>query len=617
MSVLDRFGLRQKLFVLIGLLLVSVVVLVLTQWAVNRASDAISAANVQRYQSYQLADELRQSSDDLTRLARTFVVTGDTRWEQQYNEVVNIRAGTQARPAGYEGIYWDFRAGDLPVSGVSGPTIALLDMMRQAGFTQQELAKLADANARSAGLAQTEALAMNLAKGLVSDGRGGWTQGEPDWEKARDLVHSLDYHKTKAQIMVPISEFFEMLDARTSAAVEQAQAQAMRWRWVQAGTGVLMLAVFFTALYGIFSHIIASMRTAVAVSDAVAQGDLTHEIRAQGRDEVAQLLSALARMQAGLVQVVATVRQGSDAVALASSEIAQGNHDLSARTESQASALEQTSASMEELSSTVLQNADNARQAHELVQQASSVAARSGEAVVKVVETMHDIRDSSRQIADIIGLIDSIAFQTNILALNAAVEAARAGEQGRGFAVVAGEVRSLAGRAAEAAKDIRHLINDSVEKAQNGDQIAEQAGVTMNEVVDSVHQVAALMGQISAASSEQSAGVSEVGDAVMQMDRVTQQNAALVEQMAAAATGLRSQAQELVQAVSVFKIHPAAAVRQVLSPDRAASVPTLKALPTAPAKPAAGPVNAQPRAAAVAPSQAGVELARDDDWQTF
>ena len=616
MSFLDRLGLRQKLLVLIALLLLSVVVLVFTQWAVNHANDAISNANVQRYKSYQLADELRHSSDDLTRLARTFVVTGDPRWEQQYNEVVAIRAGTQPRPAGYEGIYWDLRAGEVAVPGAPGPAVALLEMMKRAGFTQQELAKLSDANQRSAQLAQTELVAMNLVKGLVADGKGGFVTGEPNVQKARDLVHNLDYHRVKAQIMVPINEFFHLLDARTSGAVQQAEAQATRWRWIQMGSGALVLLVFFLVLYRIFSHIIASMQQAVAVSDAVSQGDLTRDIRSQGSDEVAQLLSALSRMQAGLVQVVATVRHGSDAVALASSEIAQGNNDLSARTESQASALEQTSASMEELSSTVQQNADNAREANHLVQQASAVAVRGGAAVAKVVDTMHDIRDSSKKIADIIGVIDSIAFQTNILALNAAVEAARAGEQGRGFAVVAGEVRSLAGRAGEAAKEIRQLINDSVVKAQNGDALAEQAGATMDEVVASVRQVTELMGQISAASSEQSSGVNQMGEAVMQMDQVTQQNAALVEQMAAATSSLRGQAQELVQAVSVFKIPPSAAnsqARPAVSQAQASASAALR-------KPMVGAAKKKALPAATAPAKPrppspGADAA--DDWESF
>jgi methyl-accepting chemotaxis protein-1 (serine sensor receptor) len=297
-----------------------------------------------------------------------------------------------------------------------------------------------------------------------------------------------------------------------------------------------------------------SLRHAIGVSDAVAHGDLTRRIDVDGRDEVAQLLTALSAMQDNLAKVVSSVRQGSEGVATASAEIAQGNHDLSARTESQASALEETAASMEQLSATVKQNADSARQANQLAMSASSVAIQGGEVVAQVVDTMKGINEASRKISDIIQVIDGIAFQTNILALNAAVEAARAGEQGRGFAVVASEVRSLAGRSAEAAKEIKSLINASVERVEQGTALVDQAGTTMTEVVSSIKRATDLMGEISAASAEQSAGVSQVGEAVTQMDQVTQQNAALVEEMAAAASSLKSQALELVQTVSVFKL---------------------------------------------------------------
>ncbi|MFN4352121.1 MAG: methyl-accepting chemotaxis protein [Hylemonella sp.] len=297
-----------------------------------------------------------------------------------------------------------------------------------------------------------------------------------------------------------------------------------------------------------------SIAQAMEATRAVANGDLSRDIPVSGKDEVAQLLLALSTMQDSLRKVVSNVRQGSESVASASTQIAQGNQDLSGRTESQASALEETAASMEELGSTVRQNADNARQANQLAQSASTVAVKGGEVVAQVVDTMKGINDSSKKIADIINVIDGIAFQTNILALNAAVEAARAGEQGRGFAVVAGEVRNLASRSAEAAKEIKQLITDSVARVEQGTALVDQAGNTMNEVVTSIRRVTDIMGEISAASSEQNAGVSQIGEAVVQMDQVTQQNAALVEEMAAAAGSLKSQAQDLVQAVSVFRL---------------------------------------------------------------
>ncbi|MDR7307262.1 methyl-accepting chemotaxis protein [Rhodoferax saidenbachensis] len=333
-----------------------------------------------------------------------------------------------------------------------------------------------------------------------------------------------------------------------------AQVVARNARITVTGTIALAVVVSIVLAFTITRSITRPLAQGVTLAEAVAAGDLTVQVNTSGGDELAQLLRAMDSMKNGLRSVVSRVRQGSEGVATASSEIAQGNHDLSARTEQQASALEETAASMEELSSTVKANADNARQANQLASSASTIAMQGGAVVGQVVETMKGINESSRKISDIISVIDGIAFQTNILALNAAVEAARAGEQGRGFAVVASEVRSLAGRSAEAAKEIKTLINTSVERVEQGSALVDKAGATMTEVVASIRRVTDIMGEISAASSEQSAGVSQVGDAVTQMDQATQQNAALVEQMAAAASSLKSQAHDLVHVVSTFKL---------------------------------------------------------------
>jgi methyl-accepting chemotaxis protein len=298
---------------------------------------------------------------------------------------------------------------------------------------------------------------------------------------------------------------------------------------------------------------------ALSLAETVAAGDLTSTIDSTARDEIGQLLRALASMNASLLATVSEVRVGTDTISTAAREIAAGNLDLSVRTEQQASSLEETAASLEELTSTVKQNADNAREANMLAVSASSVAVRGGAVVADVVATMASINTSSRAIADIIGVIDSIAFQTNILALNAAVEAARAGEQGRGFAVVASEVRTLAQRAAGAAKEIKALIDHSVREVETGGRLVGQAGQTMDDVVASITRVTGIMGEIAHASAEQTLGIEQINAAITQMDEVTQQNAALVEEAAGAAAALEAQAATLARVAGVFTISPSAA----------------------------------------------------------
>lgn len=313
-----------------------------------------------------------------------------------------------------------------------------------------------------------------------------------------------------------------------------------------AGIGIWIRRAIFAAVGG-------EPDVAAAVARSVALGDLSSDVPAAHGDG-ASIMAAMRHMSAALSGIVGQVRASSDRIAIGVREISQGNSDLSARTEQQAAALEETAASMEQIGSTVKQTADNARRASVLATEASAVAVKGGEVVGQVVSTMKGINDSSRKIADIISVIDGIAFQTNILALNAAVEAARAGEQGRGFAVVASEVRSLAGRSADAAKEIKGLINASVQRVEEGSAMADRAGATMTEVVSSIQRVTHVIAEISTASEEQSAGVAQIGEAVAQMDRATQQNAALVEQSAAAADSLNLQAQQLVEAVAVFKL---------------------------------------------------------------
>ncbi len=360
----------------------------------------------------------------------------------------------------------------------------------------------------------------------------------------------------KASINALSEQQIQIMDATAKDAVSPSNQARLLLIALGAMASLVAAGIGWVITRSLLKQLGGEPGEAAEIAQEVSQGDFTRTVPL-GAGDTTSLMARLSAMQGNLAQVVTTVRQGSEGVATASAEIAEGNNDLSARTEQQASALEETAASMEELGATVRQNADSAKQANQLAQRASTIAVQGGNVVGQVVETMKGINDSSRKISDIISVIDGIAFQTNILALNAAVEAARAGEQGRGFAVVASEVRSLAGRSADAAKEIKMLINASVERVEHGTTLVDQAGVTMAEVVSSIKRVTDLMGEISAASNEQALGVSQVGEAVTQMDQTTQQNAALVEEMAAAASSLKSQANELVQAVAFFKVNGA------------------------------------------------------------
>jgi methyl-accepting chemotaxis protein len=434
-----------------------------------------------------------------------------------------------------------------------------------------------------------------------------------------------------------------------------AQSRAATQAAARMGTWTLAIGAALATLLGLLlatlttRSIVRPIREAVGCADEVARGNLLVDIpRPKSADETAQLLQALGAMRDKLSNIVSVVRQNAECVATASAEISKGNHDLSIRTEEQASALQETSASMEQLSSTVRHNAENASAGNQLALNASAVAARGGDVVGQVVQTMKGINDSSKRIVDIIGVIDGIAFQTNILALNAAVEAARAGEQGRGFAVVAGEVRALAQRSASAAKEIKTLIATSVQRVDQGSQLVDQAGQTMSEVVTAIHRVTDIMGEISSASGEQSQGVGQVTEAVAQMDRATQQNAALVEESAAAAESLKMQAAQLVEAVAVFRTAgaplngspapqapaqqpprlPAPPPAPVSAPSSASTTPLLAraAMPSEPA-PRPRPAAAAPRQRAAArppaspapqaPTPAAASAAAHGDWETF
>ncbi|MBC3877332.1 MCP four helix bundle domain-containing protein [Undibacterium sp. FT79W] len=358
--------------------------------------------------------------------------------------------------------------------------------------------------------------------------------------------------------------------------------------WMSLAIGAIALAAIGLMGIRLARNISSSLNSAIDIAERVAAGDLTQVIEVKGTDEVAKLMISLKNMSSSLEHICTEIRHSTDSIATASGEIASGNMDLSSRTEQQAGALEETASSMEELTSTVKQNSDNARQANVLASTATTLAVEGGNVVGQVVHTMGEINESARKIVDIISVIDGIAFQTNILALNAAVEAARAGEQGRGFAVVASEVRNLAQRSASAAKEIKALIDNSVEKVDAGSRLVDKAGNTMSEIVTGIHKVSDVVSEISSASSEQSAGIEQINQAVVHMDETTQQNAALVEEAAAAASALQDQAEKLTELVSFFKLREmGGASKRSVSRTTQTTAPAPKPVAKASAKPVA------------------------------
>ncbi len=430
------------------------------------------------------------------------------------------------------------------------------------------------------------------------------------------------------RLYVPLNDLgARLIKEQQDAALKEYQNSQSTFEIVRAVClAGLVFGLIMAAFVGwvLVRAIVRPLEQAVAIAGAVAQGDLTQTIEVTSNDETGRLLQALKDMNDSLVKIVSQVRTGTDNIATASSQIAAGNLDLSSRTEQQAGSLEETASSMEELTSTVKQNADNARQANALATSASEVAGKGGAVVEQVVQTMGAINASSTRIVDIIAVIDGIAFQTNILALNAAVEAARAGEQGRGFAVVAGEVRSLAQRSAAAAKEIKLLIDDSVDKVHHGSELVERAGATMQEIVQSVNRVTDIMAEITAASQEQTAGIEQINGAVAQMDQVTTQNAALVEEASAAAASLQEEATALAQTVGAFKLNQAGASRaSAAAPRVTTTLPAVVAKAPVKAAPkptkAAAPIKPKAEAAPAAPAKPKKAETADvgDGWEEF
>ena len=612
--------------------------LVVSLWEYAGAADDVTRAYDQKYKSYVLADGFRQSSDDLTRMVRTYAETGDPSFKEQYNAVIGIRNGTRPRPEGYERIYWDFVAGGVAKPRPDGPAVSLHDLMKQAGFTDEEFGLLDEAGKRSDALIKLETEAMTLVDNAA-------TLGPQAREKATQMLNSPDYHKFKANVMQPVDTFFEKMEARTQSVIDEANGRAdLCWTLIVAAMSALAL-MFAVVGYVTFRRIIGGMYRLAASMGLVADGQLDTEIAiARNDDEIGDmgkalevfrqgaianrrleqeaaegrkraeaeriamqekaeadaaerlrvatsgLAAGLKRLASGdlafqidevfapdfealrhdfnqsLSQLGTTLGEISNAISALDSgtrEIAAGTDDLSRRTEQQAASLEETAAALDEITVNVANSSKRTEEARGVAGQANHAAAQSAEVVSHAEEAMRKIEESAQQISNIIGVIDEIAFQTNLLALNAGVEAARAGEAGKGFAVVAQEVRELAQRSAQAAKEIKGLIHNSSTEVDDGVKLVRDAGSALKTISGFIVEINTHMESIATSAKEQSVGLAEVNTAVNAMDQTTQQNAAMVEESNAASNTLASEAMRLRGLVGRFRLAGAPAAREV------------------------------------------------------
>ena len=578
MTIKNLFlALLAALTLLLCLVLLSVI-------SLKSASDEVARSADLRYRSYLLADELRQSSDDLTRLARTYAVTGDAKYEKQYFDILDIRNGKKPRPEHYERIYWDFVAAGIDKPQPDGATASLQALMKEAGFSEQEFAKLKEAQNNSDALVKNETIAMNAVKGLFDDGTGQFTKkGDPDLELARKLTHDENYHKYKAQVMKPVDEFLELLDKRTSAAVEQAkQAETRMQYWV---TGLVLFSIAFlvVALLTVYRRIIAALGGEPAVASEVvkqvAAGDLSVEIPVANTDSTS-LLAAMKVMQSNLQKLIGEIQTDADMVASAAKKMTIAAEDVACSSNQQSASSLVIAAAMEQLTVSINLISDSANRAQTisgdselLMNETSGVVSEAVNRIAKIAtvveqasQTVRTLGQESENVSKIVLVIKEVADQTNLLALNAAIEAARAGEQGRGFAVVADEVRKLAERTTQSTQEITTMISsmqssardavtcieDAVANVNEGVILTKRVGESVSQLGASSHEVKGVIIDVSSALREQNAASNEIACNVEQIAQTGERNSGAVGAVAKAATELQQLANSLTDSARHF-----------------------------------------------------------------
>ena len=578
MTIKNLFlALLAALTLLLCLVLLSVI-------SLKSASDEVDRSADLRYRSYLLADELRQSSEDLTRLARTYAVTGDAKYEKQYFDILDIRNGKKPRPEHYERIYWDFVAAGIDKPQPDGATASLQALMKEAGFSEQEFAKLKEAQNNSDALVKNETIAMNAVKGLFDDGTGQFTKkGDPDLELARKLTHDENYHKYKAQIMKPVDEFLELLDKRTSAAVEQAKQAKTRMQYWVTGLVLFSIAFLVVALLTVYRRIIAALGGEPAVASEVvkqvAAGDLSVEIPVANTDSTS-LLAAMKVMQSNLQKLIGEIQTNADMVASAAKKMTIAAEDVAWSSNQQSASSLEIAAAMEQSTVSINLMSDSANRAQTisgdselLMNETSGVVSEAVNRIAKIAtvveqasQTVRTLGQESENVSKIVLVIKEVADQTNLLALNAAIEAARAGEQGRGFAVVADEVRKLAERTTQSTQEITTMISsmqssardavtcieDAVANVNEGVILTKRVGESVSRLGASSHEVKGVIIDVSSALREQNAASNEIARNVEQIAQTGERNSGAVGAVAKAATELQQLANSLTDSARHF-----------------------------------------------------------------